>query len=138
LDIVRFGRVKAAKMDNVQLESGIFKKIVEPSMRLRRMFLLTFTIFLILWGFTSTGYTANHSSEIQKIDSQIQQLEEMKRGYEGRALKHENMAEYLQFDQQAVLETRRHLQLADENRNKAELVQEQIDRLNAKKQQLLK
>jgi hypothetical protein len=107
-------------------------------MRLRRLFFLTFSFFLILWGFTATGYTANNGAEIQKIDSQIQQLEEMKRGYVGRALKHENMAEYLQFDQQAVLETRRHLQLADENRNKASLVQEQIDRLNAKKQQLQK
>ena len=107
-------------------------------MRLRRLFLLTFTFFLILWGFTATGYTASNSVEIEKIDSQIHQLVEMKRGYDSRALKHENMAEYLQFDQEAVLETRRHLQLADENRNKAALVQEQIDRLNAKKQQLQK
>lgn len=109
---------------------------MELPMRLRRFFLLTFAFFLILWGFTAVGHTASNAVEIQKIDSQIQQLQEMKRGYEGRALKHENMAEYLQFDQQAVLETRRHLQLAEENRNKASLVQEQIDRLNAKKQQL--
>lgn len=103
-----------------------------------RFFLLTFVFFLMLWGFTSTGYTASRAVEVQKINDQIEELEEMKRGYEARALKHENMAEYLQFDQQAVLETRRHLQLADENRNKAALVQEEIDRLNAKKQQLQK
>lgn len=105
-------------------------------MRLRRFFLLTFSFFILLWGFT--GHTASSSPEIQKIDGEIQQLKEMKLGYEARALKHENMAEYLQFDQQAVLETRRHIQLADENRNKAALIQQEIDRLTAKKRQLQK
>ena len=97
---------------------------------------MTFSFFLILWGFAA--YSASSSAEIEKIDLQIAQLEEMKRGYEARALRHENMAEYLQFDQQAVLETRRHLQIAEENRNKAALVQEQIDRLKAKREQLQK
>lgn len=105
-------------------------------MRMRRLFLLTLSFFVMLWVFA--GHSADSSAEIQKIDAQIQQLQDMKRGYEGRALRHENQAEYLQFDQQAVLETRRHLQLADENRNKAALVQEQIDRLKAKKEQLKK
>lgn len=109
---------------------------MELSMRLRRLFLITFSFFLILWGFA--GHTVSKSPEIEKIDGEIAQLIEMKRGYEARALRHENMAEYLQFDQQAVLETRRHLQLADENRNKAALVQREIDRLNARKQQLEK
>ncbi len=105
-------------------------------MRLRKFFFLTFSFFLILWGFA--GHSASQSAEVQKIDAEIQELEEMKRGYEGIALRHENLAEYLQFDQQAVLETRRHLQLAEENRNKAALVQEQINRLKAKKEQLQK
>lgn len=105
-------------------------------MRLKRFFLLTLSFFLILWAFV--GHSADSSAEIQKIDAEIEQLENMKRGYEGRALRHENQAEYLQFDQQALLETRRHLQLADENRNKAALVQEHIDRLKAKKEQLQK
>lgn len=103
-------------------------------MRLQRLFFTTLSFFLILWGFGA--YTASQSNEIQKIDAQIKQLEEMKRGYEARALKHTDMAEYLQFDQQAVLETRRHLKLAQENRNKAALVQEQIDRLKEKRRQL--
>lgn len=103
-------------------------------MRLKRLFVFTFGFFLLLWGIA--GHGAGHQEEINKIDSEIAQLQDMKRGYEARALRHENMAEYLQFDQQAVLETRRHLQLADENRNKAALVQEQIDRLKQKKAQL--
>ncbi len=103
-------------------------------MGLKRLFLLTFSFSLILWGFD--GYTSNRSEELQKIDTELQQLEEMKRGYESRALRHDDMATYLQFDSEAVLETRRHLQLAEENRNKAALVQERIDRLKAKKEQL--
>ena len=105
-------------------------------MRFRRMFLLTFSFFLILWGLT--GHCADSSVETQRIDTDIEQLEQMKRGYEARALKHENQAEYLQFEQQAVLETRRHLQLAEENRNKAALVQKQIDQLKAKRAKLNK
>lgn len=105
-------------------------------MRLKHPFFVTFSFFLILWALT--GHSASQSAEIQKINGEIQQLQDMKRGYEARALKHENMAEYLQFDQQAVLETRRHLQIAEENRQKAALVQEQIDRLQIKKQKLEK
>lgn len=105
-------------------------------MGLKRFFFMTFSFFLILWGFS--GYTASNSVEIQKIEGEIKQLEEMKRGYESKALKHDDMATYMQFDSKAVLETRRHLQMAEENRNKAALVQQQIDRLNAKKQQLQK
>lgn len=101
---------------------------------MKRLFILTLSFFLVLWGFTA--HAVSKSAQIEKIDSEIQQLEDMKRGYEGRALRHENQAEYLQFDQQAVLETRRHLQLAEENRNKADLIQKQIDQLKAKKERL--
>ncbi len=105
-------------------------------MRFKKPFFLTFSFFILLWGFT--GYSSAPSPEVQKIDAEISELENMKRGYEAKALRHENYAEYLQFEQQAVLETRRHLQLAEENRNKAALVQEQIDRLKAKKEQMKK
>ena len=107
-------------------------------MLIRRVFYFAFFFSLLFWTFA--GYTANinHSTEIQKIDSEIEQLEEMKRGYEARALRHDDMATNLQFDSEAVLETRRHLQLAEENRDKAALVQERIDRLKAKKVELQK
>lgn len=103
-------------------------------MRLKRVFLVTFAFFLVIWGFSA--FSMSKSEQIQQIDGEIKELEGMKRGYEARALRHENQAEYLQFDQQAVLETRRHLQLAQENRNKAELVQKEINRLNDKKLKL--
>lgn len=75
---------------------------------------------------------------LEEIDSKIYELQKMKLGFEGRALRHENQAEYLQFEQQAVLETRRHLQLAEENRMKAAKVQEQIDLLEKKREKLSK
>lgn len=99
-----------------------------------KLFCVTFAFFLLLWGLG--GGLPSKQSEIDSIDSQIQQLEQMKRGYESRALKHENYAEYLQFNDKAVLETRRHLQIADENRQKADLIQKEIDVLNAKKGEL--
>ncbi len=81
---------------------------------------------------------ADASADVQQIDSQIEELQAMKRGFEGRALKHESQAEYLQFEDNAHLETRRHLQLADENRAKAAKVQEEIDRLQAEREEALK
>ena len=105
-------------------------------MHLKRIFFVTFSFFLMLWGISAFSLTK--SEEIQQINSEIKELEGMKRGFEARALRHENQAEYLQFDSQAVLETRRHLQIAQEKRNQAALVQEQIDRLNEKKLQLEK
>ena len=91
-------------------------------------------MFLILWGFFA--YTEENIPRIEQIDQAIQELEEMKRGYESRALRHENQAERLQFDDQTYLETRRHLELADENRAKAAAVQKEIDRLREEKQKL--
>ncbi len=91
---------------------------------------------IVIMGVFFCSLFGSVTEEIQKIDGELQELAEMKRGYEARALRHENQAEYLQFDQQQVLETRRHLQIAQENRDKAALIQERIDRLNAKKQQL--
>lgn len=70
-------------------------------------------------------------AQICDIDCRIQELEEEKRGYEARALKHEDRAEFLQFEDQATVETRQHLKMAEENRQKARLVQEEIDRLRA-------
>jgi hypothetical protein len=115
---------------------------------MRKIFLLVLFFFLTLWTLIDKKEKGSQLFakasleepliEIQKIDAEIKELEDMKRGFEARALTHENFAEYLQFEQQAVLETRKHIQIAQENRNKAAMVQERINRLNEKKQQLLK
>lgn len=88
----------------------------------------------ILFAYTSEKV----NPEVAKIDRQIEELEQMKRGYEARALRHENQAERLQFDDKAVLETRRHIQIAQENRDKADLIQKEIDTLKVKRENLIK
>lgn len=75
--------------------------------------------------------------QIDKIDAEIEELERMKRGYESRARRQEDQAARLQFEDQAYLETKRHLELAEENRMKAAKIQEEIDRLQAEKLKLL-
>jgi hypothetical protein len=101
--------------------------------------LLLFAVCTFVAASAVVSLTAGNSRtvQIEQIDAQISELENKKRGFEARALKHENYAEYLQFDQQAVLETRRHLQLADENRAKAARVQLEINKLQVRKQRLV-
>lgn len=77
------------------------------------------------------------SPEISEIDRQIQELQDMKRGFEARALRHDDQAQRLQFEDRTVLETRRHNELAEENRSKAARVQQEIDRLQAERLKLL-
>lgn len=111
-------------------------QIYLENMRLRKIFLLTFSFFLILWAFG--GYSVNRASEIEKIDCEIERLEQVKRGFEGRALKHEDQAIYLQFNDKALLEQRRHIQIAEDYRAKAAQVQVQIDQLKAQREKLLR
>ncbi len=114
--------------------------------QLKGIFFLTLSLFWGLLGvsnyFEGSLFSPTKKSEtsvrIQQIDQEIEQLEDMKRGFEGRALRHEDLAERLQFDDHAVLETRRHLQIAAENRAKAAKVQQEIDHLRAEKRTLLK
>ena len=75
--------------------------------------------------------------QLAQIDDQIQELEGIKRGYESRALRHEDQAQRLQYYDKTYLEARRHLELAQENRDKAALVQEEIDRLKGQRKKLL-
>lgn len=103
---------------------------------MKKAFSLSLFFFVLLWGFVA--YTAEGSEKrIQKIDQQIEQLEAMKRGYEGKALRHEDQAEQLQFEMQSFLEARRHNQLAEENRQKAARVQKEIDELKAERAKLV-
>lgn len=76
-------------------------------------------------------------AQVAEIDRQITELQAMKRGFEARAMRHEDQAQRLQFEDRAMLETRRHNELADENRAKADKVQEEIDRLQAERRKLL-
>ena len=76
-------------------------------------------------------------TQVSEIDRQLQELQDMKRGFEARARRHDDQAQRLQFEDRAVLETRRHIELADENRQKAARVQLEIDRLQLERKKLL-
>jgi hypothetical protein len=104
-------------------------------MRLRRPFLLTLSFFLILWGFA--GYSTKQT-RIEALDAQIEELEEVKRGFEGKALKQEDQAQYLQFNNKALLEQRQHIEWAEEYRARAADTQARIDKLKAQREKLLR
>jgi len=133
---------------------------------MKRTFSITLLLFLFVWAFSaidrigadrvkqakerSACLASLTSEEIQflaenptiqaqivEIDRQISELENLKRGFEARAMRHEDYAQRLQFEDRAMLETRRHNELADENRAKADRVQQEIDRLQAERRKLL-
>jgi hypothetical protein len=80
---------------------------------------------------------ASERSELAEIDKKIAELEEKKRGFEAKALRHDNQAERLQFENRNFLEAKRHMELADENRMKAAQIQQEIDQLQAHRKKIL-
>lgn len=90
---------------------------------------------------TLLGAAAPSSSwqtEVESIDRQIQELKELKRGYEGRALSNENQAEQLQFIQGELSNAKRYWKIAEDNRAIARKIQEDIEELEKRKAELLK
>ena len=86
------------------------------------------------------GFSIEKSTavQIQEIDKQINILEEMKRGYEGKAIRHANQAQRLQFIEGELQVAKRHWKLSDDNRKIAIRIQKEIDVLKVQKMQLLK
>ena len=66
------------------------------------------------------------------------ELEEKKKGYEAKAIKHANQGDRLQFVQGELQTAKRHWKLAKENRKIAEKIQKEIDALKLKKLELQK
>lgn len=81
--------------------------------------------------------SADIQNKLRDIDDQIRELEEKKRGYLAMALRHEDQAERLQFEEHWFLEAKRHMELADENRQAASEIQKEIDRLKALRTRIL-
>lgn len=90
--------------------------------------------FLIFCSATTPAW----EEEVQEIECQIEKLKKMKKGYESKALYHENQAERLQFIQQEMQTAKKHWIMAEENRDIAQKIQQDIDKLEEKKQGLLK
>ncbi len=108
-------------------------------MRLKNLFFLTMGFFFFLFAITDLAGAQSkpQAADVQKINDQIEELKDIKMGYEATALRHEDQAERMQFEQKQYLEMRRHLELAHENRLKAAEIQQQIDELKKKKAKLL-
>ena len=98
-----------------------------------------FYLFILCAGFQSCfgAGSTQVESQIQSIDAQIKELQDKKRGFEAKALRHQDQAERLQFENRNFLEAKRHMELAEENREKANFIQMQIDKLKEKKKTLL-
>lgn len=124
---------------------------------MRKTFFLTAFLFLLVWTFSildekgrlkseeksqlvlNEAVVANQtvSEQVAEIDRQIQELERIKRGFDAKVLRHEDYAERLQFQDRSYLEAKRHIELADENREKSKRTQDEIDRLKAERKRLL-
>lgn len=94
-------------------------------------------VFCCFCTFALQAVALTKQEELQEIDVQIQELKEKKRGYEGAALRHEDYADRQQFQDRVFLESRRHLQLAEENREKAQAIQQEIDELQLQRTKIL-
>jgi hypothetical protein len=106
-------------------------------MGLIRIFFLTLGFFFL----AVDGHSAlpkKVQQEVEDLDAQIEELEGIKRGYESKAIRHEDQAERLQFEHNTYLEMKRHLELADENWEMAARVQVEIDRLKERRMLLLR
>src|SRR5579863_3020181 len=76
-------------------------------------------------------------AQLKEIDDQIRELEDIKRGFLAKALRHDDQALRLQFTDRYYLEVKRHIELAEENRQAAAEVQKEIDRLKVRRRQIL-
>ena len=119
-------------------------------MRLKQTFFIIFFLFLLVWGvFAYTPLMSQNliherctvesvkMARVEQIDKQIEELENLKRGYLSKANRLDDQAERLQFQDRSFLESRRFSELADENRQKAERTPDEIDRLKKEKENLL-
>jgi hypothetical protein len=98
-----------------------------------------FLIFLLLFASVKTSIfgTLTKDQMIESVEKKIKELEEMKRGYESRALKHDSQGDRLQFAQGQLNVAKKHWDLAEQNRAVAKKLQQDIDAYNLKRNKLL-
>lgn len=65
--------------------------------------------------------------ELSEIDKEIEYLQDLKVGLEGRAARYENKAQRFQFNSDKLVESKRLWALAEQNRKAAADIQAQID-----------
>lgn len=108
--------------------------------RVSKAFLITMLFFFFIFGLFSITQVYSSDSiknEIIQIDNKINELTLMKRGYESKAIKHASEGNRLQFIEGELQRAKQHWKLAEENTKIAAKIQEQINELETKKNELL-
>lgn len=96
-------------------------------------FVLTFLLFILLLFLTS----ANDSKQrIDFLNHKIEELGEIKRGFESKAVYHEEQAQRLQFVEGQLLWAQKHARAAERYSQAADKVQEEIDRLERERAEI--
>ena len=85
-----------------------------------------------------TMYQRNDcKSKLEEVDKEIQYLEDLKLGLEGRATRYENQAQRLQFEKDQLIEAKRFWNMADQNRKAATELEKKIIEKKKERQQLM-
>jgi len=101
--------------------------------------ILSFCCLLLVSTVLFTKKTSSHcQGELSQINEEIIYLEEVKTRYLAWVLIHEEQAMRWQFDPHLKQEARRSLKLADSERRVIQEIQERIDHLCIRRDQLLK
>lgn len=91
------------------------------------MIFLKRLVFLItVFSFISI-YADDWRKELGEIDKEIEYLQDLKLGLEGRAARYENKAQRFQFNSDKLVESKRLWKMAEQNRKAAADIQAQID-----------
>jgi hypothetical protein len=81
-------------------------------------------------------FSLSKQEKLAKIDKEIEELQDEKRGFEGQALYHENTAQRLQFIDGELITAKKHFKLADEYRLKAREKEIMIQKLLKQREML--
>lgn len=83
--------------------------------------------FLVALFSVITLSAEDWKKELSEIDKEIEYLQDLKVGLEGRATRYENKAQRFQFNSDKLVESKRLWALAEQNRKAASDIQAQID-----------
>lgn len=127
------------KIDGLIEINNLYLRIKDGRFLMRRVninkaFLIVMGFFVFIFAVFSLSKTAySYNSEIDSINKKITELEEMKKGYAAKVIKHANTAERLQFEEGQLQIAKKHWKLSEEYNKVVEKIQTQIDELKALK-----
>lgn len=76
-------------------------------------------------------------TKVEGIDREIQYLEDLKRGLEGRAIRYENQAQRLQFEKDQLIESKRFWNMAEQNRKASAELDQKIKEKKQERQEFI-